>query len=135
MPAGTETPEGREAIRRYVVHHVTLVMDNDQRMYNRLTDAAAMAITGEMGSPAPTREDYERMLRTGNRRDEYVTAVGQAVAGELAGNLMDLDQADLWTMVLIGLLDLNDPVQADMLGEYYLPELADDIDWDEEGEE
>jgi hypothetical protein len=121
---------GSTAIRRWTVQRITLIVDNTEDIFSRVNTAAAEAVREGVGYPSPTRADYEYMLRTGDRRDEYTSVVGTYVCEALEDWLTELGlDTDPRVLLLRDLLSLEDSVQAEMLGNHYLPERADDIDW------
>lgn len=134
----------QEDVRNYIVEAVTPILDNERVIYGLLTEAAATAVRDDMGTGVG-REDYERMLagRGGNGTDrhDYARVVGIAVRDALAEHLKDLadelpeGKANLLYRLLVDVLDLYDSRQRDLLGEHYLPERIDDIDWNEESED
>ncbi len=129
----------REAIRAYVVQAVTLILDNERSVHGRLTTVACDAVRDDMGHPSPGRDAFEQALRGGDR-EGYVRAVGRAVCTELEEIMEELrtpdtNGDDLLYRLLIDLIDLSDSRQADLFGEHYLPEDADDIEWEDDDDE
>jgi hypothetical protein len=125
--------EVAQAIRAWNVEKISLVCDSDEMVSTRLNIAAETAILEGMnpsGSGTPGRDEYEDMLRDGARREEYARVVGVYVTEELRDILTDkVDASSFVGLLLFDLLDLGDSSQMDMLGEHYLPESADNIEW------
>lgn len=127
--------------RQWIVDAITDVFGQTENLHNPLLTAAQEAVLYDMGTPAPGRDEYEAMLRSGERRDEYVQAVGYGVRDqvrEMVGAALDereIGEGDMLRLLLITLLDLEDSTQAFMLGQQYLPDRAEDIEWPESTED
>ena len=134
----------REAVRAHIVRAVTLILDNERWARDRLTTVAREAVRDDMGYPSPGRDAFEQALRGGGAhgydREDYARAVGRAVCTELGEIIeewrtLDTDGDDLLYRLLVDVLDLADVRLADHFGEHYLPESADDIEWEDEDED
>lgn len=110
------------AVQAWVIKCITDVADNYEPWYRRFKAAAKHAALNDMGSPAPTVEDYLTARRNGDTRD-YEDVVGLAVVDELR-QLLDggLRDGSPVKDLMAELLDLNDRQQAALLGQHYLPE-------------
>jgi len=131
--------EERQTVRAWTVKRVTLVIDTSfERELDRLNGAARTAVRDNMGT-GMGRDAYEAMLsgRGQTSREEYARVAGSAVVDELReiiGELTEEHAEALLSLLLIDLLDLGDSAQADLFGDHYLPESADEIEWEDDPE-
>lgn len=125
-----------DAVREHVIKAMTLILDNDADAYFQLTNTAKATVTAH-----GTRQEFANALagkesdNWDHSRNGYALAVGQAMRDELQEMLEqeNTNREDTLTwLILIQVLDLADNTQAAMLGENYLPESVDDVEWDEE---
>lgn len=121
------TADATDAIRSYVIDHLTLILDNDNDLYNAVTAAAEQAITQDMGAPAPGPEEYARDYagRSGGMfpREEYARAVGSRVADVVLARVeAELpSQTSPVHLFAKAMLDIGDRAMWDRIGDYYLP--------------
>jgi len=112
---------------------LTLILDNnDAAMYGRITVAAHDAVlhgTGSWSDDDAQKDAYRHMWKTGDRRDEYVSVVGQYVADEIAEMIEEGKLPEPWGTILADILALSSSDTKQELGEHYLPD-PDDIEWD-----
>jgi hypothetical protein len=128
-----------QAVREYIVEHVALVLDSEDRWRNRLVNAATQAVAdfapGE--SNANQREFFTAALAGrgafGYQRSDYANSAGQDVVDVLAEMIDDDDDAadGLCFRLLREVLDLGDSAQRDMFGDHYLPGSVDEVPWAE----
>jgi hypothetical protein len=114
----------REQYEMFVVQPLTMILDNhDRGLYERIQAEARRAVMEDAGYDSLDIDTYRSAYR--NRDDAFIGAVGVAVA-YLIGDL--IEEAELpqpWGTVLAGLLDLHTATVRGLLGEHYLPEVAD----------
>lgn len=119
--------EQANAVRANIVRTVTLICDNDQKLWSRLTAVAADAVREGMGTGV-TLEQYALTYHSkpggAYERWEYAQVVGNAVCNELEEIVTEHDESFIRTL-LIDLLDLNDSSLREMFGEHYLPDPRD----------
>lgn len=127
-----------DAIHQSTANSITLIIDNSEAMCVAADEVARTAVRDDMGTGVG-RDEYEAMLRgrghSGTERYEYARVVGIAVRDWLqetiAGALDDanIGEGHFLRLLLIDLLDLGSSSLAELIGDHYLPESADDIDW------
>ncbi len=116
----------------WVVRSFTIVLDNDAHMQPMLAEIAANAVRDDMGT-GMGRDEYEMMLNGKGQTDrrEYAEVVGIAITDALVTWLDDLRDRDVYFNVLSELLDATDSEQQRLFGYHYLPDSADDIEWED----
>ena len=135
----------REAIRDWTIRAITLVLDSSEdRVTSRLRGVACDSARDDMGTGVG-RTEYAAMLRgrgvSGYEQPDYARAIGAAVRDELTeilgefGSELSDGYNNLLYRLLVDVLDLNDCRMADKLGEHYMPQNADDVEWNEDEDE
>lgn len=107
---------------------LTLILDNDAGMYNRVTKAAIDGVKNGM-STGSTAEMYRQMLLTGRgdaAHADYVQVVGLYVADAIDEWLQEVELPAPWGDYLTTILALSSGDVKWELGDHYMPE---DGDW------
>lgn len=116
-----------DAIRGYIVRHVTLTVNNEQSLYWPVRQAAIDAVRDNAEQFGMDRDGFLMML--GGRgqidRREVAEVVGSAVSDTLQELLVDGGDGSVPVSLLGTLLDLGDRDQQILFGEHYMPEAAD----------
>lgn len=115
----------------WVVRCLTQTYDNTQGLYNAVTEAAHDAVR-QYG-----REDFASMLSgadEGAARPAYVSNVGHAVVDIIESHLAEVltDVPEAFRIMLADMVDLGSNETAWQLGEHYMPESVDDVEWEDE---
>lgn len=112
-------------ITEWFTRRLTLVIDNDQGAYNRVTAAAIEAITDDMGTGETTADEYRRMYdgRGGAayERWEYELAVGARVVDIIEEWIEEGIPDGLVKLLVADAMPLSDDDQKISFGAHYLP--------------
>lgn len=118
------------AIRNWIVERTSLLIDNEERAYNEVTDAACRAVLG-VDVDGANWYQYSYHYQGGDGKDKYAQAVGEAVS-ETIDEWIDDPHAEGKSFVsslLREVLDLSDSYQQYLFGLHYLPEPQDMLSW------
>lgn len=111
----------------WIVRWLTMTFDNTEDLCEAVTEAAHNAVRSY------GREQFAAMLVTNEDRGLFVMDVGYAVVdaiGDLLAPALESVPAP-FELMIEDVLDLQSSETAWQLGEHYLPESADDVEWDE----
>ncbi|HEY6020999.1 MAG TPA: hypothetical protein VIY48_14175 [Candidatus Paceibacterota bacterium] len=116
-----------QVIREYLVRKINMWI-HDEYPQNTISAMVARAIADDAANGNGCREEYERMLRTGDMREEYAACAGSEVIEYLTDEI--IEGSGGWVHDLImDIIDMNDSDMARMLGDSWLPTDPDNIEW------
>lgn len=123
-----------QAVREYLVRKINLWLHNGEYPQETISGLVVAAIENDAANGNGCRDEYERMLRTGDMRDEYALCAGREVIDFLSDEIDEGSGGWIHDLIL-DIIDMNDSNMARMLGDSWLPTNPDDIEWPDNEED